>query len=300
MCGFLVIVSTDRGRPLPYGDDELVSLMDTLTHRGPDAPGLWTSSDRSVALTHRRLKVIDLEGGQQPMVGGGGRYRLVYNGEIYNFRELRAELEVKGRRFRGKSDTEVLLAAYEEWGRSCVERLNGIFAFVLWDEESGMLFMARDHLGVKPLYYGWWDGRLYVASEAKAIVADPRVPREIDPAVLDLYFHEGYVPAPFAIWKGMSKLGAGHSLTVSVDGPWNRVPEQERYYDLPFGRSELSVGSEEDILEELDYTLRLAVVRQTVSDVPLGAFLSGGVDSSLVVGYLAGRGYSLKSTDPKI
>ena len=287
MCGFLVIVSTSAGRPLPYGDDELVGLMDTLTHRGPDAPGLWTSADRSIALTHRRLEVIDLEGGQQPMVGGDGRYRLVYNGEIYNFRELRAELEGKGRRFHTRSDTEVLLAAYERWGPGCVSRLNGIFAFAVWDEDAGTLFMARDPIGVKPLYYGWWDGRFYVASEAKAIVADAWVPREIDPAVLDLYFHEGYVPAPLAIWKGMGKLGAGCSMTLESGGSWQGMPDQEPYYDLPFGRSEPLSGSEEELLDQLDATLRAAVARQTVSDVPLGAFLSGGVDSSLVVGYLA-------------
>ena len=223
------------------------------------------------------------------MVGPRERERLVYNGEIYNYRELRKELEGLGRRFRTSSDTEVLLAAYEAWGPGCLSKLNGIFAFVVWDPGEGTLFAARDPLGVKPLYYGWWDDRFYAASEAKAIVADGRVTREVDPEALDLFFHEGYVPAPAAIWRGMRKLRPGHHLTVHVGrgDQWNGLPEQERYYDIPFGRVDSLPLDEGGILEALDERLRTAVRRQMVSDVPIGAFLSGGVDSSLVVGYMA-------------
>ena len=223
------------------------------------------------------------------MAGARVRERLVYNGEIYNYRELRKELEDLGRRFRTSSDTEVLLAAYEAWGPDCVSRLNGMFAFVVWDPREGTLFAARDPLGVKPLYYGWWDDRFYAASEAKAIVADKRVSREVDPEALDLYFHEGYVPAPAAIWRGMRKLRPGHRLTVRVGqgGQWKGLPEQERYYEIPFGRVDPLPAHEGEILEALDERLSTAVRRQMVSDVPVGAFLSGGVDSSPVVGYMS-------------
>jgi asparagine synthase (glutamine-hydrolysing) len=266
---------------------ELLRLRDTLVHRGPDAGGAWRSDDGRLALLHRRLKVIDLEGGAQPMAGRGGAVRVVYNGEIYNYRELRKELEYRGRRFETRSDTEVLVAAYEAWGPRCVERFNGIFSFALWDEEAGTLLLARDPLGVKPLYYGAWDGRFYAASEAKAIVEDPRVPREVDPEALDLFFHESYVPAPWAAWKGMRKLRAGERLVLDLRNPTDDLPQPERYYELPFGRVDAPPAREEEVLEGLDESLARAVRRQAVSDVPLGAFLSGGVDSSLLVGYLA-------------
>lgn len=262
-------------------------MRDTLYHRGPDASGAWMSRDRSVALLHRRLKVIDLDGGGQPMAGRDGRVQIVYNGEIYNYRELRDRLEDRGRRFCTRSDTEVLLAAYEAWGPACVDRLNGMFAFVIWDADARTLLAARDHLGVKPLYYGCWDGRFYAASEAKAIVADPRVPRTVDAEALDLFFHESYVPAPRAIWQGMRKLRPGHRLEVRLQEEGGGVSEQESYYALPFGQVPRAPAGEEEVIEALDEHLARAVRRQAVSDVPLGAFLSGGVDSSLLVGYLA-------------
>lgn len=287
MCGFLVVASTEPGVPLPQSDAELVRMRDVLLHRGPDSAGMWVAEDRGVALTHRRLEVIDLEGGAQPMTGSDSGVRLVYNGEIYNYRELREQLRAKGRRFRTESDTEVLLAAYETWGAAGVTRLNGIFSFVLWDPRSRQLFAARDPLGVKPLYYGWWDGRFYAASEAKAIVSDPRVPRSVNPAALDLFFHEGYIPAPSTIWDGMKKLPAGHHLTVPLMPTDSGTPEPHRYYDPPFARVEAMDVGEAEVLERLEHTLSRAVKRQMVSDVALGAFLSGGIDSSLLVGYLA-------------
>jgi asparagine synthase (glutamine-hydrolysing) len=287
MCGFLLLASTSPERGLPHDPATLDRLRDVLTHRGPDAGESWIDSDRKVALLHRRLKVIDLEGARQPMHSPDGRYHLVYNGEIYNFRELRAELAGKGWSFRTAGDTEVLLAAWATWGLDCLPRLNGIFAFAVWDSRERRLTLARDPLGVKPLYVGWWDGVLYVASEAKAIVADPAVPRRIDPVALDLYFHYGYVPAPWSIWQGLGKLESAHSLNLDLSGEWNGLPEPRRYWDVPYGGPTEEPASEEALLERLDATLKEAVQRQTVSDVPLGAFLSGGVDSSLVVAYLA-------------
>ena len=287
MCGFLVVASVRRDRPIPHDDDELVRMRDTLHHRGPDACGAWMDEGRRVALLHRRLRIIDLEGGRQPMAGAGGRVRLVYNGEIYNFRELRARLEGTGRVFRTRSDTEVLVAAYERWGADCVEHLNGIFSFAVWDEDVGTLTLARDPLGVKPLYYGMWNGCVYAASEAKAIVADPRVPRIVDAEALDHFFHSSYVPAPWAIWRGMRKLGAGERLVLPLREGMASLPDPESYYEQPFGRVECRPAAEDEVLEALDERLARAVRRQAVSDVPLGAFLSGGIDSSLVVSYLA-------------
>jgi asparagine synthase (glutamine-hydrolysing) len=287
MCGFLLLASTDPARELPRERERLDAWRDVLEHRGPDAGETWVDDRGGVALMHRRLKVIDLEGARQPMHSPDGRWHLVYNGEIYNFRELRGELEGRGWRFRTSGDTEVLLAAWATWGPACLPRLNGIFAFAIWDSSERRLHLARDPLGVKPLYVGWWDGVLYAASEAKAIVADPAVPRRVDPVALDLYFHYGYVPAPWSIWQGLGKLEAAHSLTLDLGRSWQGLPRPERYWDLPYGGPTETPRSEEELLERLDETLREAVRRQTVADVPLGALLSGGVDSSLVVAYLA-------------
>lgn len=289
MCGLLGIFSTSAYRPLPQSREELDRLRDALKHRGPDAGESWISEDGSVALLHRRLKVIDLAGGRQPMSCPEQRHHLIYNGEIYNYRELREELESLGHRFRTHSDTEVLLTALIQWGDAALRRLNGIFAFVFWDARERRVLAARDPLGVKPLYFGEWNGLLYFASEAGAIVADRRVPREIDPLALDLYFHHSYVPAPRAIWRGMQKLEAAHSLGVELAGRWRGLPEPRRYWEIPFGGCASVPMDENALLDELDGVLRRAVHRQMVSDVPLGAFLSGGVDSSLVVSYMAER-----------
>lgn len=288
MCGFIVLAGAAPGRRVPHDLAELDRLRDTLRHRGPDDGESWIAPDGSVACGHRRLKVIDLEGGRQPMADPGERYRLVYNGEIYNYRELRGDLERHGLRFHTASDTEVLLAAWMAWGEDALPRLRGIFAFAIWDAAERRLFAARDPLGVKPLYWAVTDGLVYLASEPRAIVADPRMRREIDPVALDLYFHHGYVPAPWTIWRGVRKLAAGHSLLLDLSAPAGRMAEPRRYHEIPFGdgRPPLECG-EAELLDRLDDTLRRAVRRQTVSDVPLGAFLSGGVDSSLVVSYLA-------------
>jgi asparagine synthase (glutamine-hydrolysing) len=287
MCGFLVLASVEPDRPLPHSDADLDELRDTLRHRGPDAAGRWMEASRTAALLHRRLKVIDLQGGHQPMICPEGRFCLVHNGEVYNYRELRADLEDRGHLFRTQSDTEVLLTAYRAWGPECVRKLNGIFAFAVWDREERTLFLARDPLGVEPLYYGVWNGILYAASEAKAIVADARVPRAVDPRAIDLYFHLGYVPEPQAIWAGMRKMGPGCRLTLKLSGSMDALPATERYWTVPFGQARPLEASGSELLDAVDSALRRAVRRQTVSDVPLGAFLSGGIDSSLVVSYLA-------------
>jgi len=288
MCGLMALVAAAGVGRLPHAVEELDRLRDTLFHRGPDAGETWVDAAGGVALLHRRLKVIDLAGARQPMADPSGRYHLVYNGEIYNYRELRDELAGRGYPFRTAGDTEVVLAAYAHWGAASLPRLNGIFAFAVWDAAERELFLARDPFGVKPLYFGRWHGVLYVASEAAAIVADPRVPRRVDPVALDLYFRHGYVPAPRAIWHGMSKLRAGHYLRLALRGAGDGTGTQQRYYEVPFGAvAPRAVSGEEELLDELDATLRAAVLRQTISDVPLGAFLSGGVDSSLVVSYLA-------------
>ncbi len=266
---------------------ELERMRDVLRHRGPDAAGLWIADDHSIALGHRRLSVIDLSGGAQPMAAQGGRIQLVYNGEIYNFPELRAQLEQHGRTFATCSDTEVLLAAWQVWGPACVERLNGIYAFAIADLDAGLLFAARDPFGVKPLCYGWWDDRLYIASEAGAIIEDARVPRAVDPVALDVFLHEGCVPAPFAIWRGMRKLPAGCTIRFPMAPHWTGLPEPERWTRPPFPAEAPHDLDEPALLDALDDVLRGAVRRQMVSDVPLGAFLSGGIDSSLVVSYLA-------------
>jgi asparagine synthase (glutamine-hydrolysing) len=288
MCGLIVVAATDPDGRLPHEPEGLDALRDGLRHRGPDAGESWIDAGRRIALLHRRLKVIDLEGARQPMASSDGRYHLVYNGEIYNFRELRDELSHRGHAFRTVGDTEVVLAAYRVWGPECVRRLDGMFAFAVWDAHERSLFLARDPFGIKPLYYGAWGGLLYVASEASAIVADPRVERAIDPVALDLYFHHGYVPAPWTIWRGMSKLRAGHGLRLDLSKELKALPEQQPYFEPPFGAApSRPVADETTLLDELDATLRSAVERQTVSDVPLGAFLSGGVDSTLVVSYLS-------------
>jgi asparagine synthase (glutamine-hydrolysing) len=282
------LVATEPDGRLPHERDQFDRLRDTLVHRGPDAGETWVDPAGRVALLHRRLKVIDLEGARQPMHCPEGRYHLIYNGEVYNFLELRRELEREGLDFRTCGDTEVVLNAYRAWGADCTRRLNGIFAFAVWDARERELFLARDPFGVKPLFYGVWDGVLYVASEAASIVADPRVPKEVDPEALDLYFRHGYVPSPRAIWRGMRKLRAGHDVSIPLAQGLRELPGQRRYYEVPFAAVETrEPDGEEPLLDELDRTLRAAVQRQTVSDVPLGAFLSGGVDSTLVVSYLA-------------
>lgn len=252
-----------------------VKLMtDVLRHRGPDAEGLHV--DDHVALGHRRLSIIDLSQGQQPMASLDGHWQIVFNGEIYNFQELRVQLEAEGRQFQSHSDTEVLLQSYQQWGSDCLLRLNGMFAFAIWNNKSQTLFLARDRVGKKPLYY-YFDGKVFFfASELKALLPVAPISREIQPEALDCYFSYGYIPAPLTIFRGVQKLPAAHALTVSAKGLKTR-----KYWDLEF-----STGNnrpENTILEEFSSLFDDAVAIRLMSEVPLGAFLSGGLDSTLTV-----------------
>jgi asparagine synthase (glutamine-hydrolysing) len=264
------------------------AMAQTLAHRGPDAGGVWTDANGAVSLGHRRLSIIDLSSdGAQPMRSAGGRYVLSYNGELYNFRALRAELSSYP--FRGGSDTEVLLAAVERWGvRGALERANGMFAFALWDTRRRELHLARDRVGEKPLYYTWLGGQLAFASELKALRAHPWFDAPVSRSALTLLLRFSYIPAPYSIHEGVWKLPAGGLLTVSADGPpGNGTPES--YWSLRDvavrGQRDPFRGSAEEACTELGSLLEASVRGRLESDVPLGAFLSGGVDSTTVVAF---------------
>ena len=252
-----------------------------MVHRGPDGAGVWT--DLGVGLGHRRLSIIDLEGSPQPMHSPDGRAAIVFNGEIYNFRELRRELEREGAKFRTSGDTEVILAAWQRWGLDCLEKLHGMFVFALYDLEKRQLLLARDRFGVKPLILTRLsDGGLAFASELKGLLAHPQMRRRVNPQALEAYMTWGYVPDSHSILAGVEKLQAGHFLLVEQGKP---VPAQRRWWDISF--ADRAKGSEADLSAELVHLMRDAVQSRMVSDVPLGAFLSGGVDSSSVVALMS-------------
>lgn len=260
----------------------LVRMNDRQRHRGPDGSGVL--AEPGVALAHRRLSIIDLAGGAQPLANEDGTVHVTFNGEIYNFRELVDELQACGHVFRTRSDTEVIVHAWEEWGERCVERFVGMFVFALWDRNTHTLFIARDRLGKKPLYYAWLDsGDLIFASELKALLAHPGVRRDLDPCAVEEYLGLGYVMDPRTIFRAVAKLPAAHTLTVKRGA---RRPVPREYWDLPaFGTRECDEATAAD---ELIERLRDAVGCRLISEVPLGAFLSGGVDSSGVVAMMAG------------
>lgn len=271
-------------------------MADTLVHRGPDDGGVWVDAAAGVALGHRRLAILDLSpAGHQPMVSGSGRFVIAFNGEIYNHLELRALLENGGAgqtavsQWRGHADTETLLAAIEAWGvEPTLKRCVGMFAFALWDRQMRTLTLARDRLGEKPLYYGWQRGVLLFGSELKALRAHPAFAGEIDRGALALFFRHNVVPAPYSIYRGIRKLPPGTYLNLTEaqarGGEW---PEPVAYWSLAEvvanGQRTPLAGSDVDAAAELERLLRQAVAGQMVADVPLGAFLSGGIDSSTVV-----------------
>lgn len=256
-------------------------MTDVLAHRGPDGSGVWTS--QGVGLGHRRLSIIDVAGSPQPMHSISERLTISFNGEIYNFREVRKELGARGVAFRTEGDTEVILAAYEQWGAECVSRLHGMFAFAIHDRKRRELFLARDRFGVKPLFYTQLsDGSVAFASELKGLLAHPLMRREVDPQAVEDFMAWGYVPDHRSILKGVRKLPAGHTLTLRHDTP---VAEPEQYWDISFAHRHK--GKAKDLEAELLHHLQQAVTSRMVSDVPLGAFLSGGVDSSSVVAFMA-------------
>ncbi len=261
------------------------AMADTIVHRGPDSSGTWVDPAAGIALGHRRLAVIDLSpAGHQPMVSADDRCVIVYNGEVYNFVELRAELEARGRRFRGRSDTEVIVEACCEWGlEDTVRRLIGMFAFALWDRQERTLHLVRDRLGIKPLYWGRFGDLVLFGSELKALRAHPGWQPEVDRSALSTFLRHNYIPAPHSIYRGVSKLEPGHILTLR-DG---RSPQAKAYWAMKTvarrglaRRRPLAAG---EAIERLDDLLRDAVRCRMVADVPLGAFLSGGIDSSTVV-----------------
>lgn len=279
MCGIAGIFHPDV--PKPVDPARVKAMTDVLAHRGPDGSGVWTAS--GVGFGHRRLSIIDLSGGAQPMLTPDDKVAITYNGEIYNFREVRAELLAKGHAFRTESDTEVILAAWKEWGPDCLPRLHGMFAFALHDAATDTLFLARDRLGVKPLHYAELaDGALIFASELKGLLADPRLRRTISPQAVDDYLAFGYVPDDACIVAGVRKLPAGHYLLVRRGG---RVSKPASWWDVDFGNPVR--GKADALAEELTDIMRAAVRSRMVADVPLGAFLSGGVDSSAVVALMA-------------
>jgi len=276
MCGIAGIYYL-QGRP----DDavqRIERMTSALTHRGPDECGYHT--DRNAVLGHRRLSIIDLATGQQPLYNEDRTVSVVFNGEIYNFEDVRHRLIARGHAFRTNSDTETIVHAYEEWGGACVDMFRGMFAFAVRDERRDTLFLARDRFGKKPLFYAEYDGQFVFASEMKAILTDPRFARRLDDEALASYFMLSYIPAPLTIFAGIRKLPAGHTLTIDRE----RIRE-ERYWDLVFkpDRTRTEAQLREELLARLDEAVRVRLI----SDVPLGAFLSGGIDSSAVVAFMA-------------
>lgn len=282
MCGLVGIFRTQDKAAL-LNPELLHRMNDALMHRGPDEQGVHIEDH--IALGHRRLSIIDRADGQQPLFNEDRSVVVVFNGEIYNFAELRRQLEALGHQFETRSDTEVIVHGWEAWGEACVERFRGMFAFALWDRGKGCLFLARDRLGIKPLYYSLLDdGQFAFASELKALRLLPRFDRRLDHKAIEEYFGFGYVPEPRSIFEQTHKLPPGHTLLFNYGQA--RLPEPVCYWDIPFGvvRQE----TDEQAIEELRARLREAVDIRLVAEVPLGAFLSGGVDSSSVVATMAG------------
>jgi asparagine synthase (glutamine-hydrolysing) len=276
MCGIAGVYYFAASPPNP-GAAPIERMTDSLAHRGPDDSGVYRGE--RVMLGHRRLAILDISAaGHQPMSDESGTVWIVYNGEIYNFRELRRELESCGCRFRTQTDTEVILHAYRQWGLEAVRRFNGMFAFALWDEAKQRLWLARDPIGLKPLFYSDRGGVLRFGSEIKAILADPDVPRDADLRGLDAFFTFGYTPAPYTGFAAVRQLLPGHQLVVQ-----SASLSVSRYYRLPYPDRPPPAEPLEQAVERFRGELLAAVRRQMVSDVPLGAFLSGGVDSSSVV-----------------
>ena len=270
---------------MPNSLDVLQRMTRAIAHRGPDSEGYWQSSDGRVNLGHRRLAIIDLTpSGHQPMLTREGGAAISFNGEIYNFPELRDELTKQGISFRGSSDTEVLLEALSHWGvEPTLKRLNGMFAFAFWDNRERKLWLARDRFGEKPLYYSWQNGKFFFASELKVLMQHPDFRREIDPNVLPTYLRFNYVPEPFCIFKNVSKLTPGHYLSVDLSGDVRASQPYWRLRDCVESRLvDRRAPGDPALIDELDSILSKAVRQRMLSDVPLGAFLSGGVDSSIV------------------
>ncbi len=277
MCGIVGFTNNNH-----KFDRQLVikNMADSIRHRGPDDEGYYINFQ--VTFGHRRLSIIDLGGGHQPMMNDNQSVAIIFNGEIYNFLELREDLIKKGHHFNTNSDTEAIIRAYEQYGEECLNKLNGMFSFALWDQNKGQLFLARDRSGKKPLYYAEIQGDIIFASELKAILQYPLYRKEIDHNALYKYLAHEYVPTPHTIFKGVKKLPAASYIIYK-----NGSLIEKQYWDLHFKDSYLNYSSEEEIIQQLDHLMRESVRRRLISDVPLGVFLSGGIDSSTLVAYMA-------------
>jgi asparagine synthase (glutamine-hydrolysing) len=278
MCGISGVLAF-KSSNFEVTTEYLARMRDTMVHRGPDGAGSWISPDRRVGLAHRRLSIIDLsDAASQPMSNGEGSLQIVFNGEIYNHAEIRRELEENGhgRWKTDHSDTEVILHAFEEWGIACLQKFRGMFAIALWDAKARRLWLIRDRIGIKPLYYSIHHGRITFASEIKALLQDPDQARAVNVEALFHYLSFITTPAPDTLFAGIHKLPAGSFLTIDLDGQRH----QERYWDVLDHTTPLTGVSEDEIAERLIAELRTSVALRTVSDVPVGVFLSGGIDSS--------------------
>ncbi|MDW3205909.1 MAG: asparagine synthase (glutamine-hydrolyzing) [Alphaproteobacteria bacterium] len=283
MCGIAGFIDTTRGRNAEALAAIAKSMSDSMLHRGPDDDGVWCDASVGLALGFRRLAIQDLsEDGAQPMLSPDGRFTIIFNGEIYNFLELRRELET-GRNWRGHSDTEVMLAAFDAWGmEGALDRFDGMFAFALYDAKARTVTLARDRMGEKPLYFGWAGKSFVFASELKAIARHPDFEPRIDRRAVDAMMRYSYIPAPACIYEGIEKLKPGATLTLSLDGS---AVSRGRYWD-PIEEVENAPvfdGDEASAVRELERLMLRSISRRMVADVPLGAFLSGGIDSATVV-----------------
>ncbi|MET4024640.1 asparagine synthase (glutamine-hydrolyzing) [Marinobacter sp. MBR-99] len=286
MCGFAGFVST---KPFSDAEHVLEQMGRAIEHRGPDGAGIWFDHSLSLGLSHRRLSIIDLsEFGAQPMASESGRFVIAFNGEIYNFRLLRKELESKGAIFRGHSDTEVMLAAFEAWGvEAALQRLSGMFAFALVDKRFRKLYLARDRMGEKPLYYGWQGESLLFGSELRALRQHPDWQGAIDTSVLPALLRHNVIPAPRTIHQSICKLPPASYVCLDLDHPQSgQLAETKRYWKLETCFEERSGFTLDSAADELERLLKQSISDQMVSDVPLGAFLSGGIDSSTIVGIM--------------
>jgi asparagine synthase (glutamine-hydrolysing) len=288
MCGIAGFINLRSGDVSPAAS--LQAMTASLAHRGPDDEGHWIDSRSGIAFGHRRLSIVDLSlAGRQPMVSASGRFRLCFNGEIYNFLELRETLASSGHKFQGHSDTEVMLAAFDEWGvERAVKNFVGMFAFALWDERECALHLVRDRAGEKPLYYGWAGDAFLFGSELKALRAHAGWVGEIDRNALALFMRYNYVPTPHSIYRGIRKQTPGTILTLKIkDLEVGAAPAEAAYWSAEEiaeqGAADPFSGTDAEAIETLNVLLRDSVKRQMIADVPLGAFLSGGIDSSTVV-----------------
>lgn len=289
MCGIAGLFDPTRAMDADLLGRRTAEMTATLAHRGPDAAGLWTDPDHGVGLGYRRLAVVELgPEGSQPMQSPDGRWVVIFNGEIYNHQALRRQLIGEGLAFRGGSDTEVLVGSLQQWGLArALQACEGMFALALWDRARRQLHLVRDRFGEKPLYYGWVEGQLAFASELKALRRLPGFVADIDRDAVALYLRHNCVPAPHTIYRGVAKLRPGHLVTVNTDARPGRSPVARAYWSaaraIEDARTRPLAGTTEELADQLESVLSASVAARMVADVPVGAFLSGGVDSSVVV-----------------